>query len=56
VKHIFIATMIGSWEEEYKDLSAVGFDADWGPGRDFREREKSKSEPFTKRRVRRPQR
>jgi len=25
VWHIFIATMIGSWEEEYKDLSTVGF-------------------------------
>jgi hypothetical protein len=25
VWHIFIGMMIGSWEEEYKDLSAVGF-------------------------------
>jgi hypothetical protein len=53
VKHIFIATMIGSWEEEYKDLSAVSFAGIGGGGVVFAEGEKSKPEP-AKRRVRHP--
>jgi hypothetical protein len=65
VKQIFIATMIGSWEKECKDVHAVSFSDSSRSTDEFLGvaefeglvrggEEKSKPEPFTHRRVRHP--